>query len=1004
MMKRVRTETRRNSILTRIFLPMAIVIAIQSVLFLSIFYLGGVSDTLDSNAYEVLSERVESRRKGLENTLTKWINLSSSVDTLSSAYQDYLTENWLTPELFNGSPEHKKAFLDKSSEELIRLLRQNGVNGVFLILTDGDTITEEESSQRYGLGIRDMDQDAGARNNKDLLLERAPVTVARDLGFSLTSWWDAFYDFSAVDHKEFFTKPAIAAQENPDVSYKSLGYWCAPHRLAQEDTSVVSYSIPLRDARGELFAVLGTEVTTAYIESLLPGSELDDTGNGAYMVATRNEAGAYSPLVCNEYNYIKLFGNQQGPAFYEEIKENWSVYRMEDQERDLISCIGQLKLYDAGSPFREDMVFLVGSVSSEALLDFSDRVRTSIFLAVGISFLIGVMGITVVSRRFSRPIMLLSDRVKRLKPSNNFNLGRVNIMEIDNLIDSIEQLNKNAKEYENKISEIIQMSDLPIGTFEVNLETGMVFVSEEFYKVAGSSILGDGIANMTDGEKMRSYFDKLSPFISSEDPEKMTVVYQFPGAMGGDKWVTVKLSRHGEKFLGLVMDTTAEHREKQKIEYERDHDILTNLLNRRAFHKRLNLLFRKPEGLGVAAMLMMDVDNLKYVNDTYGHDYGDMYLRGTASVLRNHAGENSVLSRVSGDEFMLFLYATTEKKVMEAVNGIREELKESYITLSDGNAYRIRLSGGIAWYPKDSRDCNELIRYADYAMFQIKKNIKGEFLQFDRELYEKNSYLVESGDEVIRLIENDQIEYYLQPIVDVAEGRTIAYEALMRPQSSTVKTPLELLALARTQGRLYQIERFTWLEGLRKFSEYADTLMKDKKLFLNTIPNQVLSDFDYDEIYAKYGYLLSRVVVELTEEDKPEDIQSSPLIRKVCRWGTGIAIDDYGSGYNGQSLLLDIKADYVKIDGSLIRNIERDQDRQEVVRGLVAYAADRQISIIAEGVETAEELACVMKIGIRYVQGFLLGRPAAEPPLLRERELEVIRKCRRMAAQGESEP
>ena len=165
---------------------------------------------------------------------------------------------------------------------------------------------------------------------------------------------------------------------------------------------------------------------------------------------------------------------------------------------------------------------------------------------------------------------------------------------------------------------------------------------------------------------------------------------------------------------------------KAKIEYERDYDLLTNLLNCRAFHAQMQQLFQPSGKLKVAALIMMDLDNLKYINDTFGHDYGDQYIRAAANALRIGTPDSAVLSRMSGDEFYIFLYGyDTEDQVREKIDQLQKSIQTSTLDLPNRPSFTIRASAGVAWYPKDSENYEQLIRYADFAMYSVKEHDEG---------------------------------------------------------------------------------------------------------------------------------------------------------------------------------------------------------------------------------------------------------------------------------------
>ncbi len=278
------------------------------------------------------------------------------------------------------------------------------------------------------------------------------------------------------------------------------------------------------------------------------------------------------------------------------------------------------------------------------------------------------------------------------------------------------------------------------------------------------------------------------------------------------------------KVLGVVVDVTKEFIEKRKIEYERDFDILTNLLNRRAFHSQIQEKFKNKDELKIAAFIMWDLDNLKYINDTYGHDAGDEYIRCLADILKKFISWNGIVSRLSGDEFYVFIYGYESKdSIRDIINSVKKQMNNTLLKLHDGTEFKIRASAGISWYPDDSTNYDELMRYADFAMYQIKNTIKGEVSEFDINIYNKDSFLLSNREELNKLIDGQLVEYAFQPIVD-CKGKVFAYEALMRPKIKTFSSPIDVIRLARSQSKLYQIERITWFKALKSFKNTKKNL------------------------------------------------------------------------------------------------------------------------------------------------------------------------------------
>lgn len=450
----------------------------------------------------------------------------------------------------------------------------------------------------------------------------------------------------------------------------------------------------------------------------------------------------------------------------------------------------------------------------------------------------------------------------------------------------------------------------------------------------------------------------------------------------------VQLSRENEEVTAL---------ERRRIEHERDYDILTGLYNRQAFQRVCESLFAKPETLGHAALLMTDLDNLKTINDTYGHDWGDQYLRQTGRCLAASTPPGTLSARLSGDEFMLLLYGYDSRDaVREELEKLRAALQDSASILPSGSELHISISGGVAWYPEDSTDFNTLKKYADFAMYQVKHSRKGEMKEFDIGMYNQEAYAMQTRSEFEQMLRDQAVSYHFQPIFSARNGRAIAYEALMRPEMPTLRSPLTVMKLARELNRLYDIEHITLFKASSAFEKLKERglVREDSLLFINSIASVSLNDTDWRDYRGRFSELARKLVVEITEE---EELDPAQLERKRTMAGaSGIfALDDYGSGYSNGSSLLTIAPRYVKVDISIIRSIDTNTDKQQFLTSLVDYARPRNILVLAEGVETTAELRKVLELGVDLLQGYCLARPAAIPPPLSKEAADIIHRMKR---------
>ena len=438
-----------------------------------------------------------------------------------------------------------------------------------------------------------------------------------------------------------------------------------------------------------------------------------------------------------------------------------------------------------------------------------------------------------------------------------------------------------------------------------------------------------------------------------------------------------ELDQLAEAIVTLSTDNyKAAVAERSRIEHECDYDALTGLYSRQAFFRVCGELFEKPDTLRHAALMMTDLDNLKTINDTYGHDWGDVYL--------------------------LFYGYETREALRADIKKLEENFAQSSAALPDGKRLCIRMSGGVAWYPEDALDLDALKKYADFAMYEVKHSTKGEVREFDMERYRAGVYAMEQRSDFEKLIRERRVDYCFQPIVSAHDGHVVAYEALMRPQLPTLRSPITVMQLASEMGRLYDIEKLTFFRACECYEELeaAGKLDADALIFVNSIASVSLSDEDWASYCEAHSAILPKLVVEITEE---EEMNERELERKRNVPGVpGIfALDDYGSGYSNGNSLLTVAPKYVKVDIAIIQGIDTDADKQQFLIALIDYAHPRGVQVLAEGVETLSELRKVLEMGVDLLQGYCLAPPAAEPGAIDEKAAEVIAEVERQKAERE---
>ena len=520
------------------------------------------------------------------------------------------------------------------------------------------------------------------------------------------------------------------------------------------------------------------------------------------------------------------------------------------------------------------------------------------------------------------------------------------------------------------------------------------YLQSIFHDAQELTSLSDTINGLTqqlldEGEISLSTLDSSSdaayPLLEAAAPELISTHY-----------ITLRVTHiMGESAseVGLAEDMTTTVLEQQRIEHERDYDTLTGLYRRRAFDRACDALFQQPEKLGCAALLMMDLDNLKQINDTYGHDWGDHYIQNTGRCIAEHSPPGTVCARLSGDEFLLLFYGYPgREQLREKLKALTRAMQQAVVVLPSGSDLHISISGGVAWYPEDGRDIETLKKYADFAMYQVKHSTKGQMKDFDIGVYNQEAYIARTRREFHQLISEERMYYYFQPIFSAQTGRVHAYEALMRSDLPTLRSPATIMKLAREQGALYEIERLTFRKALEGFDNLRSKNLVDRQglIFINSIASVCLRREDSEYMDQRWHELRRQMVIEITEEEEMNR-EALEIKRHAPGFSGMFALDDYGSGYSNEGSLLELAPRFIKVDISIIRGIDSDPDKQQILRNVVRYAQPRSMQIIAEGVETAAEMRTVIDLGADLLQGYFLARPAAVPDPIAPEAAEIIR-------------
>ncbi len=982
-------KKRERTIFREILVPLLSVLVLETLFMTSTIVFGGVIGTLNRNATDMLAQYTENRGNYLLNEMVgRWSDLGMLSDEIDAMVQARLEQGELKLEDLNENSEKCVALLKDISPELIDTMYNKKISGAFVIFNTRDLKEGEALEAAQGVYLRDLDPTATpSERNADLLWERAPVELVRSGHIATDTGWKPGFSGQESGLQEFFYKSyQTACTDERGLAEKEYGYWTTKaYTLEGDNRTAIAYSIPLVLEDGTVYGVLGIELLTDYVKSLLPETELLENGQGAYLLSvTSGEEGILKPVVVSD----DIMGLKEAEQMHFTLLEDG--VSAENTDGDFYGAAKRLVLYSNNAPFEADQWYLLGVGSKESLFAFSRQVQRLLFLSVILTFGVGLAGIVYASYRLSKPIRNLSEEVAKAQQDNSMpTLAATGIREIDRFADSISRLGQEVVESSTRLLSIMDMASVELAGYELQEETDSVFVTDNYFPLLGVRDVDINSLTLEDFLKLQQ---KLHRKLDHFDREDGSVVYSVPQEDGSLRYLRAEHQNKDGRQVGLIEDVTASTLEKLRIERERDSDGLTRLYARRGFQREANRLFLMPEVLKHAGLLMIDLDNLKTTNDRFGHNCGDLYIQTVAGCFLENTPKNTLCARMSGDEFILFFYGYDSRdEIREKVAALYQAIRTVEFVLPNGDNMGLSASGGVAWYPEDSSDLLELMKYADFAMYQVKRSRKGEYREFEAEVYEEHLRQNQSRLEFYQMLETQDINYFFQPIFESRRGTVYAYEALMRVNYPTLRSPKTVLTFAKEEGRMRDIERITMFRATECYKTLLErgAVPQEALLFINSIANECMTEEEENLYHEQFTELQRRIVVEITEA---EHLDMELIRRKssVKNFSGMFALDDYGSGYNSEINLLDLKPKFIKVDISIVRDVDKDINKQQIISNIVDYGHKRDMLIIAEGLETAEELEKVLELGVDMLQGYYLARPGEVPLPISDEALRVI--------------
>lgn len=522
-----------------------------------------------------------------------------------------------------------------------------------------------------------------------------------------------------------------------------------------------------------------------------------------------------------------------------------------------------------------------------------------------------------------------------------------------------------------------------IGSFKIDYINKIAFLDKNACKLL--SIDCDKLSLETD----INFLENIIKSITNEKYEYEQNIYKYT-INNKNYWLNININKNEFLLIGFLKDVTSQIADKNpSINYE-DFDPRFHLMYRDSFIKYINNNFIDKTNFGcMAALHVIGTENTNYV---LNYTQNNRCTLSIIETLKKFETKDIIIGLNSQKEFYVYFNIQNKVIITEILKNMISSIEKCKITdefgqiINSSEEYNLGLKVGYSFYPDDAMTLSKLINRAEYALFEIFTDQNERIRKFSIDSYSKNRENFLQVQKFSKLVDENLFNYHFQPIVDASTGNIFAYEALMRSSQNISMNPTQILEIAKDQNRLYDIEKITFFNTLKILSLNQEKF-QNKKLFINSIPHTLLNQDDFDFLKNTYGELFEKIVVELIELSERDDNLTTKIRDRYAHVNSELAIDDYGSGFSNSSNLLSCMPNYLKIDRSLITNIDKDIRKQQLVGDIIKFSSKNYIKTLAEGVETAEELKVVINLGVDFVQGFFTSMP--KPVILNEISEEI---------------
>lgn len=625
--------------------------------------------------------------------------------------------------------------------------------------------------------------------------------------------------------------------------------------------------------------------------------------------------------------------------------------------------------------------------------------RQKLLMLIPVMLMAGAIAVifsTLVARQMAKPLALLRRTAADIVESDNYAIraDRLGDDEVGQLVDAFNRMlekvqNEDAslRESEEKFRLISESSK--VGIFQLDRAGAWVYANEELSRITGldtAQLLREGWLQIINPDDRRRITDQFQVLFQKGVEASLDCSLQLSD--GTLKWVSGHVaplrdsSGQSRGYLGTLADISELKQAHDQLEQMAFYDTLTGLANRRLFRNRLeHMLGNIPRTGGCLALILIDLDHFKHVNDSMGHDSGDSLLTVVAERLRHCVRFTDTVARLGGDEFAVILPNVADSLTVSAISE-KILVALSKPVMLDDQEITISASLGISMAPADSQTAETLIKNADLALYRAKDEGRNNFKFFTSEMNTDLVVHLRLVNSLRSAIEQESFELQYQPQVDLMNGQLVGFEALVRWRNDNrLVSPMEFIPIAEETDLIIPLGRWIFRTACKQMRLLLNARLVNNRAVMTV--NLSIRQFQDEGLIAfiestMNEFLLhpTQLELELTETVLMENLEHTlDRLNQLKRLGIGLSIDDFGTGYSSLGYLKRLPVNVVKVDRSFVADIPHDRDDMEITAAVIAMAHKLRYKVVAEGIETLEQYEFLRESGCDYGQGYYFSPP-----------------------------